>query len=49
MVVEDLEWSPAAHEVGVVAAAGVVAVQPALELGVELGEGLEALAVEAGR
>src|SRR5579872_7106149 len=48
MAVKDLEWSASAHEVGVVASAGVVAVQPALELGVELGDGLEALAVERG-
>lgn len=38
----------AAHEVAVVAAVGVVAADPALELAVELVEAVEALAVECG-
>ncbi|HSH58608.1 MAG TPA: hypothetical protein VK988_02995 [Acidimicrobiales bacterium] len=45
-VLEDLEWDASTHEVTVVAAAGVVAVQRALELGLELAHGIEALAVE---
>ena len=36
----------AAHEVAVVAAAGVVGLEPALELGVEVGQASEVLAVE---
>ena len=41
-------WSAAAHEFAMVATTGVVAVDPALELAVELGETVEALAVEGG-
>jgi hypothetical protein len=38
----------AAHEVAVVATAGVVVLQPALELGVEVSQAGEVLAVEGG-
>jgi hypothetical protein len=38
----------AGHEVAVVAAAGVGVLQPALELGVEVGQASEVLAVEGG-
>jgi hypothetical protein len=38
----------AAHEVAVVAAAGVVVLQPALELGARVGQTLKVLAVEGG-
>jgi hypothetical protein len=38
----------ATHEVAVVATAGVVVLQPALELGVEVGQAGEVLAVERG-
>jgi hypothetical protein len=46
MRIEHGERGAAAHEVAVVAAAGVVALQPVLELGVEVDEAIEALAVE---
>jgi hypothetical protein len=46
VTVEHVDGSTAAHVRAVVAAAGVVAVEPALELGVELVESVEALAVE---
>jgi hypothetical protein len=38
----------AAHEVAVVATPGVVVLQPALELDVEVGQTLKVLAVEGG-
>jgi hypothetical protein len=42
----DRKGRAAAHEVAVVAAPGVVGLEPALELGVEVGQTSEALAVE---
>jgi hypothetical protein len=42
----DRKGRAAAHEVAVVAATGVVGLQPALELGVEVGQASEVLAVE---
>jgi hypothetical protein len=42
----DRKGRAAAQEVAVVAAAGVVVLQPALELGVEVGQASEVLAVE---
>src|SRR3954451_10447724 len=44
--VEDLAWCAAAHEVAVVAAAGVVAVQPGVGFGLELAGAGEAATVE---
>jgi hypothetical protein len=44
----DREGRAAAHEVAVVAATGVVVVQPALELGAEVGQASDVLAVEGG-
>src|SRR5215217_591045 len=46
MRLHDGQGRAAAHEVAVVAAAGVVGLQPALELGVEVGQASEVLAVE---
>jgi hypothetical protein len=44
----DRKGRAAAHEVAVVAAAGVVGLEPALELGVEVGQASEVLTVEGG-
>jgi hypothetical protein len=44
----DRKGRAAVHEVAVVAAAGVVDLEPALELGVEVGQASEVLAVEGG-
>jgi hypothetical protein len=44
----DRKGRAAAHEVAVVATPGVVVLQPALELGVEVGQASEVLAVEGG-
>jgi hypothetical protein len=44
----DRKGRAAAQEVAVVAAAGVVVLEPALELGVEVGQASEVLAVEGG-
>jgi hypothetical protein len=44
----DGQGRAAAHEVAVVATPGVVVLQPALELGVEVGQASEVLAVEGG-
>jgi hypothetical protein len=46
--VEDLAGCAAAHEVAVVAAAGVVAGEPGVGLGLELADGGEASTVEGG-
>ena len=46
MCLHDRKGRAAAHEVAVVATAGVVVLQPALELGVEVGQASEVLAVE---
>ena len=46
MRLHDRKGRAAAHEVAVVAAAGVVGLEPALELGVEVGQASEVLAVE---
>jgi hypothetical protein len=43
---EELQRGATAHEVAVVAPPGVVAVEPALELAVEVAELVEALTVE---
>jgi hypothetical protein len=44
----DRKGRAAAHEVAVVASAGVVVLQPALELGVQVGQASEVLAVGGG-
>jgi hypothetical protein len=44
----DRKGRAAAHEVAVVGAAGVGVLEPALELGVEVGQASEVLAVEGG-
>ena len=46
MRLHDRKGRAAAHEVAVVATPGVVVLQPALELGVEVGQASEVLAVE---
>ena len=46
MGLHDRKGRAAAHEVAVVAAASVVGLEPALELGVEVGQASEVLAVE---
>jgi hypothetical protein len=43
---QDLAWGATAHEVAVIVAAGVVRDEPAVEFGAELGESIEASAVE---
>ena len=48
MGLHDRKGRAAAHEVAVVGAASVVGLQPALELGVEVGQASEVLAVEGG-
>jgi hypothetical protein len=44
----DRKGRAATHEVAVVAAAGVVVLQPTLELGAQVGQASEVLAVEGG-
>jgi hypothetical protein len=44
----DRKGRAAAHEVAVVAAAGVVVLEPALELGAQVGQASQVLAVEGG-
>jgi hypothetical protein len=44
----DRKWRAAAHEVAVVAAASVVVLEPALELGAQVGQASQVLAVEGG-
>ena len=46
--VEDLAWGAALHEVAVVGSVGVVGDEPAVDLGAQLGEPVEASAVECG-
>ena len=48
MRLHDRKGRAAGHEVAVVGAAGVGVLQPALELGVEVGQASEVLAVEGG-
>ena len=46
MGLHDRKGRAAAHEVAVVATPGVVVLQPALKLGIEVGQASEVLAVE---